>query len=224
MSTIYDIQAREIIDSRGNPTVEVDVILAGGAFGRAAVPSGASTGEHEALELRDGDKKRYLGKGVAKAVKNVVQTIRPALEGIDALDQLTVDQTMLDLDGTGFKKSKLGANAILAVSLATAKAASEALGMPLFKYLGGPNAKVLPVPMANVINGGAHSDAPIDFQEFMIMPHGFPTFSRGLQAITEIFHALKAVLKKKGLKPATEGREAVGHDHEFLEIDRKSVV
>ena len=202
MSTIIDIQAREILDSRGNPTVEVDVILAGGAVGRAAVPSGASTGEHEALELRDGDKKRYLGKGVAKAVKNVVQTIRPAIEGLDALDQLTVDQTMLDLDGTGFKKSKLGANAILAVSLATAKAASEALGMPLFKYLGGPNAKVLPVPMANVINGGAHSDAPIDFQEFMIMPHGFPTFSRGLQAITEIFHALKAVLKKKGLSTA----------------------
>ena len=202
MSTIIDIQAREILDSRGNPTVEVDVILAGGAVGRAAVPSGASTGEHEALELRDGDKKRYLGKGVAKAVKNVVQTIRPAIEGLDALDQLTVDQTMLDLDGTGFKKSKLGANAILAVSLATAKAASEALGMPLFKNLGGPNAKVLPVPMANVINGGAHSDAPIDFQEFMIMPHGFPTFSRGLQAITEIFHALKAVLKKKGLSTA----------------------
>ena len=202
MSTIIDIHAREILDSRGNPTVEVDVILAGGAIGRAAVPSGASTGEHEALELRDGDKKRYLGKGVAKAVKNIVQTIRPAIEGLDALDQLTVDQTMLDLDGTGFKKSKLGANAILAVSLATAKAASEALGMPLFKYLGGPNAKVLPVPMANVINGGAHSDAPIDFQEFMIMPHGFPTFSRGLQAITEIFHALKAVLKKKGLSTA----------------------
>jgi len=202
MSTIIDLHAREILDSRGNPTVEVDVVLAGGAVGRAAVPSGASTGEHEALELRDGDMKRYLGKGVAKAVKNVVQTIRPALEGLDALDQLTVDQTMLDLDGTGFKKSKLGANAILAVSLATAKAASEALGMPLFKYLGGPNAKVLPVPMANVINGGAHSDAPIDFQEFMIMPHGFPTFSRGLQAITEIFHALKAVLKKKGLSTA----------------------
>ena len=202
MSTIIDIQAREILDSRGNPTVEVDVMLAGGAVGRAAVPSGASTGEHEALELRDGDKKRYLGKGVAKAVKNVVQTIRPAIEGLDALDQLTVDQTMLDLDGTGFKKSKLGANAILAVSLATAKAASEALGMPLFKYLGGPNAKVLPVPMANVINGGAHSDAPFDFQEFMVMPHGFPTFSRGLQAITEIFHALKAVLKKKGLSTA----------------------
>ena len=201
MSSIYKIQAREILDSRGNPTVEVDVILAGGAMGRAAVPSGASTGEHEALELRDGDKKRYLGKGVSKAVKNVTDKIFPALQGVDALDQLTVDRIMLKLDGTE-TKSKLGANAILAVSLATAKAAAEALGMPLFKYLGGPNAKVLPVPMANVINGGAHSDAPIDFQEFMIMPKGFDTFSEGLRAITETFHALKAVLKKKGLSTA----------------------
>lgn len=201
MSTIYDIQAREILDSRGNPTVEVEVKLAGGAIGRAAVPSGASTGEHEAIELRDGDKKRYLGKGVTKAVKNVTDKILPALEGIDALDQLTVDRIMLDLDGTE-TKSKLGANAILAVSLANAKAAADALGVPLFKYLGGPNAKVLPVPMANVINGGAHSDAPIDFQEFMIMPHGLPTFSEGLRAITEIFHALKAVLKKRGLSTA----------------------
>jgi enolase len=198
MSTIYDIKAREVLDSRGNPTVEADVILAGGAIGRAAVPSGASTGEHEALELRDGDKKRYLGKGVSKAVKNITGKILPALEGRDALDQLTIDRIMLDLDGTE-TKSRLGANAILAVSLATAKAASDALGMPLFKYLGGPNAKVLPVPMANVINGGAHSDAPIDFQEFMVMPHGAPTFSEGLRAITEIFHALKAVLKKRGL-------------------------
>ncbi len=201
MSTIVDIQAREILDSRGNPTVEVDVILAGGAVGRAAVPSGASTGEHEALELRDQDKKRYLGKGVSKAVANVTEKILPELQGLDALDQLTVDRTMLELDGTE-TKSKLGANAILAVSLATAKAASEALGQPLFKYIGGPNAKVLPVPMANVINGGAHSDAPIDFQEFMIVPKGFDTFSEGLQAITEIFHALKAVLKKKGLSTA----------------------
>jgi enolase len=201
MSTIYDIQAREVLDSRGNPTVEVDVVLAGGAVGRAAVPSGASTGEHEALELRDGDKKRYSGKGVAKAVKNITEKILPALEGVDALDQLTVDRIMLDLDGTE-TKSKLGANAILAVSLANAKAASEALGLPLFKYLGGPNAKVLPVPMANVINGGAHSDAPIDFQEFMIQPHGLPSFSEGLRAITEIFHALKAVLKKRGLSTA----------------------
>ncbi|HLH55729.1 MAG TPA: phosphopyruvate hydratase [Verrucomicrobiae bacterium] len=201
MSTIHNIQAREILDSRGNPTVEVDVILAGGAIGRAAVPSGASTGEHEAIELRDGDKKRFSGKGVGKAVANVTDKIFPALEGVDALDQLTVDKIMLELDGTE-TKSKLGANAILAVSLANAKAAAEALGLPLFKYLGGPNAKVLPVPMANVINGGAHSDAPIDFQEFMIMPHGLPSFSEGLRAITEIFHSLKSVLKKRGLSTA----------------------
>src|SRR5579863_239064 len=198
---IVEIKAREILDSRGNPTVEVDVRLRGGALGRAAVPSGASTGEHEALELRDGDKKRYGGKGVSKAVANVTQRILPALKGIDALEQLTVDNVILELDGTE-TKSKLGANAILAVSLANAKAAAEALGIPLFKYLGGPNAKVLPVPMANVINGGAHSDAPIDFQEFMIVPKGFDTFSEGLRAITEIFHALKSVLKKKGLSTA----------------------
>src|SRR5712671_471456 len=201
MNTISDIQAREIIDSRGNPTVEVDVILANGAFGRAAVPSGASTGEHEALELRDGEIKRYGGKGVSKAVKNVTQRILPTLRGVDALDQLSVDRIMIELDGTE-TKSKLGANAILAVSLANAKAAANAVGQPLFKYLGGPNAKVLPVPMANVINGGAHSDAPIDFQEFMIMPLGLPTFSEGLRAITETFHALKAVLKKRGLSTA----------------------
>ena len=201
MSNIVEIQAREIIDSRGNPTVEVDVMLDSGAAGRAAVPSGASTGEHEALELRDGDKKRYLGKGVSKAVNNVTGKIFPALAGKDALDQLSVDRAMLEVDGTE-TKSKLGANAILAVSLANAKAAASHLGVPLFKYLGGPNAKVLPVPMANVINGGAHSDAPIDFQEFMIVPKGFNTFSEALQAITEIFHALKAVLKKKGLSTA----------------------
>jgi enolase len=201
MSLISDIKAREILDSRGNPTVEVDVFLAGGAVGRAAVPSGASTGEHEALELRDGDKKRYLGKGVSKAVANVTEKILPALEGVDALDQLTVDRIMLDLDATE-TKSALGANAILAVSLATAKAAAEAMGMPLYQYLGGPNAKVLPVPMANVINGGAHSDAPIDFQEFMVMPKGFDSFSEALRAITEIFHSLKSVLKKKGLSTA----------------------
>ena len=201
MNTISEIQAREIIDSRGNPTVEVDVILASGAIGRAAVPSGASTGEHEALELRDGDAKRYGGRGVSKAVKNVVQRILPTLRGVDAMDQLSVDRIMIELDGTE-TKSKLGANAILAVSLANAKAAAKALGQPLFKYLGGPNAKVLPVPMANVINGGAHSDAPIDFQEFMIVPKGFDTFSEGLRAITETFHALKSVLKKKGLSTA----------------------
>lgn len=201
MSVISDIQAREILDSRGNPTVEVDVILGVGVVGRAAVPSGASTGEHEALELRDGDKKRYAGKGVSKAVRNVTEKILPALKGRSALDQLTVDRIMLELDGTE-TKSKLGANAILAVSLATAKAAADAVGLPLFRYLGGPNAKVLPVPMANVINGGAHSDAPIDFQEFMIVPKGFSTFSEGLRAITEIFHSLKSVLRKRDLSTA----------------------
>jgi enolase len=201
MTTIVDIQAREILDSRGNPTVEADVLLENGTLGRAAVPSGASTGENEALELRDGDKKRYLGKGVQKAVKNINNKVRHILLGLDATDQLGVDGAMLALDGTP-TKAKLGANAILAVSLANAKAAAAALGQPLYNYLGGPNAKVLPVPMANVINGGAHSDAPIDFQEFMIMPKGLPTFSEGLRAITEIFHALKAVLKKRGLSTA----------------------
>ena len=201
MTKIQNIQAREILDSRGNPTVEVDVTLTCGTVGRAAVPSGASTGEHEAIELRDGDKKRFGGKGVSKAVANVNAKILPALRGVDALDQLTVDATMLKLDGTE-TKSKLGANAILAVSLANAKAAAACLDQPLFKYLGGPNAKVLPVPIANVINGGAHSDAPIDFQEFMVMPLGLPTFSEGLRAITETFHALKGVLKQKGLSTA----------------------
>ena len=201
MTRIESIQAREILDSRGNPTVEVEVGLRGGAIGRAAVPSGASTGENEALELRDGVKSRYLGKGVKKAVNNITKKIAPALEGVDSTDQLTVDNTMLNLDGTS-TKSKLGANAILAVSMANAHAAADGLGQSLYKYLGGPNSKVLPVPMANVINGGAHSDAPIDFQEFMIMPKGFDTFSKGLQAITEIFHSLKAVLKKKGLSTA----------------------
>jgi enolase len=201
MSAIIEIQAREILDSRGNPTVEVDVTLDSGAAGRAAVPSGASTGEHEAIELRDGDKKRYLGKGVKKAVANVTGKIGPALIGLEAFDQVAVDEAMLALDGTE-SKGKLGANAILAVSLATAKAAAAEAGMPLYRYLGGSNAKVLPVPMANVINGGAHSDAPIDFQEFMVMPHGLPTFSEGLRAITEVFHALKSVLKKRGLSTA----------------------
>ena len=201
MISICEIVAREVLDSRGNPTVEADVVLVDGTVGRAAVPSGASTGEHEAIELRDGDKKRFLGKGVSKAVKNVMDKIAPELEGMDALDQVAIDRTMIELDGTE-TKSKLGANAILAVSLANAKAAAHAVGLPLFKYLGGTNAKVLPVPMANVINGGAHSDAPIDFQEFMVMPHGLPDFSEGLRAITEIFHALKSVLKKKGLSTA----------------------
>src|SRR5260370_5216830 len=198
MTTIYCIQACEVLDARGNLAVEVDVFLAGGAVGRAAVPSGASTGEHEAIELRDGDPKRYGGKGVAKAVKNVTSKILPALRGVDSLDQLTVDRIMLDLDGTE-TKSKLGANAILAVSLATAKAAAEAIGIPLFKYLGGPNAKVLPVPMANVINAGAPSHPPPDFYEFLIRPPAVDTPSHELPAITETSHALKMVVKKLGL-------------------------
>jgi enolase len=200
-TTISAITAREIIDSRGNPTIEVDVRLASGALGRAAVPSGASTGEHEALELRDGDKARFGGKGVQKAVANVKARIAPALIGHDAVDQVGVDRSMIKLDGTK-TKSKLGANAILGVSLATAKAAASALGQPLYKYLGGPNAKVLPVPMMNVMNGGAHSDAPIDFQEFMIMPVGAPTFAEALRYGCETFHALKKVLKDKGLSTA----------------------
>ncbi|CAN5739998.1 phosphopyruvate hydratase [soil metagenome] len=199
-TVITAIAARQIIDSRGNPTIEADVLLSGGALGRAAVPSGASTGEHEAWELRDGGK-NYLGKGVTKAVANVHKIIAPELVGLNALDQIGVDKTMIALDGTENKK-KLGANAILAVSLATAKAAAEQIGIPLFKYLGGPNAKVLPVPMMNIINGGAHSDAPIDFQEFMIVPKEFPTFSEALRAGTEIFHALKGELKKRGLSTA----------------------
>lgn len=201
MSTIYDIVAREILDSRGNPTIEADVILSDGTIGRAAVPSGASTGENEAIELRDGDKSRFLGKGVTKAVKNITEKILPELEGLDALDQVTIDKTMIELDGTD-TKSVLGANAILAVSLANAKAAASFLDLPLYRYIGGTNTKVLPVPMANVINGGAHSDAPIDFQEFMIVPRGFNRFSDGLRAITETFHALKSVLKGKGCSTA----------------------
>lgn len=201
MTSIQEIVAREILDSRGNPTVEVDVILECGATGRAAVPSGASTGENEALELRDTDRTRYGGKGVLKAVENVNEKIYQALKGIDATDQVLVDKIMLELDGTE-NKSNLGANAILAVSLATAKAAADALGLPLYRYIGGVNAKLLPVPMANVINGGAHSDAPIDFQEFMIMPVGFSTYSEALRAMAETFHALKAVLKSKGLSTA----------------------
>ncbi|MFI5357707.1 MAG: phosphopyruvate hydratase [Opitutales bacterium] len=200
-TTITAITAREIIDSRGNPTVEVDVKLAGGALGRAAVPSGASTGEHEAIELRDGDPKRYGGKGTQKAVANVKAVLAPALVGYDACDQVGLDRAMIKLDGTP-TKAKLGANAILGVSLAAAKAAAAALDQPLYKYLGGPNAKVLPVPMMNIMNGGAHSDAPIDFQEFMIMPTGARTFAEGLRMGCEVFHALKKVLKSKGLSTA----------------------
>jgi len=200
-TSIIAVRARQILDSRGNPTVEADVKLAGGAIGTAAVPSGASTGEHEALELRDGVKAVYLGKGVTKAVANVNKLIAAELEDMDACDQVAVDKAMLALDGTP-TKSKLGANAILAVSLATAKAAAVALGQPLFKYLGGPNAKVLPVPMMNIINGGAHSDAPIDFQEFMVVPKGFDTFRDALRAGTEIFHSLKSILHDRHLATA----------------------
>jgi len=198
---ISDIRARQVLDSRGNPTVEVDVEVTGGAIGRAIVPSGASTGEHEAWELRDGEKSQYLGKGVQKAVENVESKIADAVIGRDALEQIDIDETMIALDGTPNKK-ELGANAILGVSLAVAHAAASQLGLSLFRYLGGPNAKVLPVPMMNVINGGAHSDAPIDFQEFMIMPKGAPTFAEALRYGTEIFHALKSVLKARGLSTA----------------------
>ena len=198
---ISDIRGREILDSRGNPTVEVDVELEGGAIGRAAVPSGASTGENEACELRDGDSSRYLGKGVTNAVASVNEKIAAELIGADATDQTLIDKAMIALDGTSTKK-ELGANAILGVSLAVAHAAANQLGLPLYKYLGGPNAKVLPVPMMNILNGGAHSDAPIDFQEFMIMPKGAPNFSEALRQGTEVFHALKSVLKARGLSTA----------------------
>jgi len=201
MTEIYSLQAREILDSRGNPTIEVDVELESGVIGRAAVPSGASTGVNEALELRDGDAARYLGKGVRKAVQNVRDVIAPELEGMDATDQVAIDRAMLALDGTP-NKANLGANAILAVSMATAKAAAQALDQPLYRYIGGTNAKVLPVPMMNIMNGGAHSDAPIDFQEFMIMPIGAPSFREALRYGAEIFHALKKVLKKQGLSTA----------------------
>ena len=198
MSTIIDIFARQILDSRGNPTVEVDVTLDDGSFGRAAVPSGASTGAYEAVELRDSDKKRYVGKSVLKAVTNVNTKIADALLGFDATLQLDIDQAMLSLDGTD-NKAKLGANAILGVSLATAKAAAESTGQPLYKYVGGSYAHVLPTPMMNIINGGAHADNPVDIQEFMIMPVSAPSFSEGLRAGAEIFHALKKELSSAGL-------------------------
>jgi enolase len=197
MSYISEIFARQILDSRGNPTVEVDVITDEGAIGRAAVPSGASTGIHEAAELRDNDKKKYVGKGVLKAVANVNKIIAPALLGNDVADQTGIDDMMIELDGTP-NKSKLGANAILAVSMAIAKAAAEEASLPLFRYVGGTNAKTLPMPMMNILNGGAHADNKIDFQEFMVMPVGAPSFSEGLRWGVEIFHALKTVLKKKG--------------------------
>jgi len=200
-SNISQIAAREILDSRGNPTIEVDVRLAGGALGRAAVPSGASTGEHEAWELRDGDKKRYDGKGMTKAVANVNEIIAPALEGWDSRDQAKIDNKMIELDGTPNKKH-LGANALLGVSLGVAHAAAVSDNLPLFRYLGGADATVLPVPMMNILNGGVHSDAPIDFQEFMIVPRGAPTFAEALRYGAEVFHALKSVLKERHLSTA----------------------
>ena len=197
MSIIEFVEAREILDSRGNPTVEVDVILEDGSMGRAAVPSGASTGIHEAVELRDGDKKRYLGKGVLKAVDNVNTLIAAEIEGLDALDQVAIDKAMIALDGTE-NKSKLGANAILGVSMAVARAAADYLGVPLFKYLGAFHSCVLPVPMANILNGGSHSDNKVDFQEFMVMPIGAPSLREGLRMTAEVFHHLKTVLKGRG--------------------------
>ncbi|MBS1627797.1 MAG: phosphopyruvate hydratase [Bacteroidetes bacterium] len=197
MSYIIEVHARQILDSRGNPTIEVDVLTDDGAAGRAAVPSGASTGIHEAVELRDNDKKKYGGKGVLQAVKNVNKIIADAIIGFDVAEQATIDQLMIELDGTP-NKAKLGANAILAVSMAVAKAAAEEAALPLYRYIGGTNAKTLPVPMMNILNGGAHADNKIDFQEFMIMPVGATTFSDGLRSGVEIFHALKSVLKKRG--------------------------
>ena len=206
MTEIVAIRAREVLDSRGNPTVEADVILESGALGRAIVPSGASTGEHEAVELRDGDKSHYLGKGVLQAVENVETVIAPELEGMDASNQRLIDQTMIALDGTS-NKSKLGANAILAVSLA----AANALQIPLYRYLGGVNASILPTPMLNVLNGGAHADSNVDFQEFMIMPVGAERFSDALRWAAETFHTLKGVLKKRGYNTAVgdEGGVAI---------------
>src|SRR4051794_751430 len=195
MSFIEHVMAREILDSRGNPTVEAEVMLIGGEIGRAAVPSGASTGENEAVELRDGDKKRYGGKGVLKAVQNINDRIAEEIEGMDALDQAELDQVLIELDGTE-NKSKLGANALLAVSMATARAAAAYLDIPVYRYLGGPNARTLPVPLMNILNGGAHADNNVDFQEFMVVPVGAATFSEALRTGAEIFHSLKAVLKK----------------------------
>ena len=221
MATIVDITAREILDSRGNPTVECDVLLESGAAGRAAVPSGASTGEHEALELRDGDKGRYLGKGVLKAVRNVEELILPALQGMSAIDQMGVDRALLDLDGTPTKE-KLGANAILAVSMATARAAAAEVGLPLYRYLGGPMARTMPVPLMNILNGGAHATNTVDFQEFMIVPVGAETFSDALRTGAEVFHALKKVLVARKLSTGVgdEGGFApdLKNDEEALKI------
>jgi len=227
MSEIVDIYAREILDSRGNPTLECEVFLESGAFGRAAVPSGASTGEREALELRDGDKARYLGKGVLQAIDNVNNKIADELIGMEASDQVGIDQRMLEMDGTEFK-SNLGANAILGVSLAVAKAAAEEAGMPLYKYIGGANARELPLPMMNIINGGAHADNNVDIQEFMIMPAGACCFAEALRMGAEIFHALKGVLKSKGYNTAVgdEGGFApnLKSNEEALEVIVEAIV
>ena len=221
MGKIQKISAREILDSRGNPTVEVDVLLDCGTLGRAAVPSGASTGEHEAVELRDDDRGRYLGKGTLKAVANVHDEIAPALQGLEVTEQVLIDQKMIDLDGTP-NKGRLGANAMLGVSLACAKAAAAAANLPLYRYLGGPSARVLPVPMMNILNGGSHSDNNVDLQEFMVMPVGASTFSEGLRMGAEIFHSLKAVLKDKKLNTAVgdEGGFApdLGSNDEALDV------
>ncbi|MEO6807711.1 MAG: phosphopyruvate hydratase, partial [Isosphaeraceae bacterium] len=213
--TIAAVHGREILDSRGNPTVEVDVTLADGVLGRAAVPSGASTGVYEAVELRDGDKTRYLGKGVTQAVANVNQALAKVVVGLDVTDQVGLDRAMIEADGTP-NKGKLGANAILGVSLAAAKAAAQATGLPLYRYLGGTNARVLPVPMANIINGGKHADNKIDFQEFMVMPVGATTFRDGIRMVAEVFHQLKSVLKKAGHNTAVgdEGGFAPNLDNE----------
>jgi enolase len=226
MSAIIDVHARQILDSRGNPTVEVDVITEEGGFGRAAVPSGASTGIHEAVELRDNDKKIYVGKGVLQAIKNVNEVIAEGIIGIDASEQTEIDQAMIDLDGTA-NKGKLGANAILAVSMAVAKAGAEEAGLPLYRYIGGTNAKTLPVPMMNILNGGAHADNKIDFQEFMVVPVGASSFSEGLRWGVEIFHALKSVLKKAGYSTnvGDEGGFApnIGSNEEAIETVLKAI-
>jgi len=226
MSTIIGVHAREILDSRGNPTVEAEVRLESGIIGRAAVPSGASTGENEAVELRDGVKKRYLGKGVLKAVRNVNEVLGPEILGFEVMDQVGIDRAMIAIDGTETKK-KMGANAMLAVSLASAKAAAEFCGLPLFRYIGGANAKVLPVPMMNILNGGAHSDAPVDVQEFMIMPKGAACFSEGLRMGAEVFHALKGVLRDMGLSTAVGDEGGFAPDlksnEQALEVIMKAI-
>ncbi len=226
MAEIEHLRAREILDSRGNPTVEVDVVLADGSVGRSAVPSGASTGEHEAVELRDGEKSRYLGKGVLEAVKNVNEVITPEVLGLDAFDQRAVDRTMIELDGTP-NKGRLGANAILGVSLAVAHAAADSAGLPLYKYIGGPAAHVLPVPMMNILNGGSHADSNVDLQEFMVFPLGAPSFREGLRWGAEVFHALKSVLKSKGLNTAVgdEGGFApsLGSNEDALKVIMEAI-